>query len=168
MFTPETDREPLNQFTRLLLANTPKGKVLDAGCGDGAAIKEFLGMGIEADGFDASEEVIAKTKQALGSAPAKLWAAELGLLTLPKESYDGIWANRTLTKLTPVLAQRVVQTFFSALRSKGILFVSFKLSESQWTEIEFESMLRQSGFGALWVGKPVGETDLVAMMAQRV
>jgi SAM-dependent methyltransferase len=240
----ETDA--LRQFTQYLKAGS---RVLDAGCGPGHHLRYFLEHGFQAEGFDGSSEVLQLAEQNLrpwlesseghshsegistsfnsfattsppSASQLKLWKADFRFLSLSKEHYDGIWANRVLIHLPPPGCQRVMQAFFSALKPGGILFVSFEAkSESkpqdetaslslgtsqknssaisqvaaqetsqenfariterddllgparhlyQYPPLEFESLVRQSGFQPFATGHDLQHPERMAILAKRI
>jgi len=211
----ETDA--LGQFTKHLIVGS---RILDAGCGVGHHLRYFLDHGFQAEGFDGSPEVLKLAQQTLrpwlDSSQLKLWKADFRLLSLPKEHYDGIWANRVLIHLPPPGCQRVMQAFFSALKPGGILFVSFEakgetnnsqfpqetsqknssaISQAstqetsqenfariterddllgparhlyQYPPLEFESLVRQSGFQPFATGRDLQHPERMAILAKRI
>ena len=94
-------------------------------------------------------------------------ASKIGFFNPPRESFDGVWADRSLFDFEPTLCQRAVQTFFSALKPKGILFVSF-LESAKYPLEEFEAMLRQSGFEPVLEGRNENEKSQIAFLARRI
>jgi 2-polyprenyl-3-methyl-5-hydroxy-6-metoxy-1,4-benzoquinol methylase len=188
---PTIERDALQQLAQHLKAG---GRILDAGCGAGLHLRYFLEQGFECDGFDGSAEVLKVAEENLRSwlAPPsklKLWKADFRLLSLAREQYDGIWANRVLIHLPPPGCQRTMQTFFSALKPGGFLFVSFEaeLREETFTTVaerpeltgparhiyryppmEFESLVRQSGFQPLATGRDLQHPERMGILAKRV
>jgi hypothetical protein len=88
-------------------------------------------------------------------------AKDLRFLTLKRESYDAIWAGRALGPLPIEEAQRVVATFFQALKPKtGILFAAHRYPDEA-----FASMIRQNGFQLLLSGT---REDWSAVIVRRI
>lgn len=177
------DREAITRFAELL---PPRGWVLDAGCGSGRDLKTFSSLGFQTEGFDGSEKMLTIARAQLPES-TRLWRSDFRFLQLNKEHYNGIWANQSLIHLPPILCLRTVQTFFSALKPGGVLFVSFSQSEKSETEQEltdgpngppawiysypfheFASLLRQSGFQPLLSGKVQDGTEIAAVLARRI
>jgi SAM-dependent methyltransferase len=168
--------------------------ILDAGFGAGHHLALFLERGFRCDGFDGSEEMVTLAKQRLQKVPEnqlKLWQADFRMVKLPKETYDGIWANRIFTHLPPQLCQRVMQSFFSALKKNGVLFASFEEPKEALPEgdqfshheeregafvkhyygypsHEFESLVRQSGFHPIAMGQDQNHPRRKAVLAKRI
>ena len=77
---------------------------------------------------------------------------DLRLLSLKKESFDGIWSHLTLGHLSIDECHRVLGSFFLGLKPQtGILFIS--IAQTTHPENAFLSLLRQSGFQLLEKGK---------------
>lgn len=91
-------------------------------------------------------------------------AKDLRFLSVKRESqgaFDAVWAGRALTAFSIEEAQRVVASFFQALRPRnGHLFAIHGFDGTA-----FASMLRQNGFQLLLEGKRDTET---AVIAQRI
>ena len=84
-----------------------------------ADLPYFVSQGFEAETFDAI-------------------ASKIGFFNPPRESFDGIWADRSLFEFEPTLCQRTVQIFFSALKPKGNPFRLFS-GVGKYPLEEFES-----------------------------
>lgn len=173
------DLAALREFCGRLPAG---GRVLDAACGAGRDLRYLKEAGFRAEGFDASPAMVELARRHSG---ANVWRADMLLLSLPRESYDGIWANRALIHLPPAGCQRVMASFFSALRPGGILFVSIEAGEGELRDRaddpsgparwiyryrmeDFASLLRQSGFQPLLVGAQVGAPERVGLLSRRI
>lgn len=173
------DSAALREFCGRLPAG---GRVLDAACGTGRDLRYFLKAGFQAEGFDASQAMVDLARRNSG---AKVWQADLLLLSLAREGYDGVWANRALIHLPPAGCQRVMASFFAALRPGGILFVSSEAGEGQipdrkddpsgparwiyrYPADDFASLIRQSGFRLLLIGNEVGAVERVGFLASRI
>ncbi len=99
-------------------------RVLDAGCGGGRDIKEFLKKGLSVDGIDYSRNAIEECRQEYPE--ATFYEEDLLTVDLPDDEYDGIWACASLVNLKTEHAISVVSTFKRILKTNGILFVSVK------------------------------------------
>ena len=89
---------------------------------------------------------------------------DIRFLTLPLESYDGIWAHRSLAELPNVGCQRLFALFFSALKPRGSLFVSTE----KYSEDDFSSLIRQHGFQILSVGRNPERAEERGFLCQRL
>jgi 2-polyprenyl-3-methyl-5-hydroxy-6-metoxy-1,4-benzoquinol methylase len=160
----------------------PGGRILDAGCGTGRDLRWFNRMGFAAEGFDASSEMVSLAQAQSG---CRVWQSDLMLTTLSKESYDGIWARHLLSHLPASGCQRAMGTFFAALKSGRILFVSAVEGEGSYEDRkddpsgpartlfryrsdDFSSLLRQSGFQILVQGRNPAHPDVLAWIARRL
>jgi hypothetical protein len=86
---------------------------------------------------------------------------DLRLLSLKRESYDGVWAGSALASHAIEDAQRVIATFFQALRpAGGMLFAAHSFPEPA-----FASLLRQNGFSIQLSGQ---NKDRLAVVSQRI
>jgi hypothetical protein len=141
---------------RLFCERLPsQGRILVSEAADLAYFRE---SGFQAETFDASEQ-------------------KIGFFRPEKEAYDGIWVDRSLFSLPTKLYLRTTQIFFSALKPKGLLFISFleglEGPEGQLFRLEdYASMLRQCGFEPLMEGRnPVqtpGDKAQIAILARRI
>jgi SAM-dependent methyltransferase len=157
--TGKLDLDAIRAFTSQL---APGARILVAGCGTGLDLAYFARLGFKAEGFDPSEENVQTARKNSG---CEVWRADPMLLSLARETYDGIWAHGTLIPLPPHGCQRVMGSFFAALKPGGILFVS---TEGSYTRDEFASLVRQSGFGILIEGSEAANPKRFAFVARRV
>ena len=116
--------------TRLarFLALLPSGaKILELGCGAGAASAEMMARGFDVDPTDGSPEMAAEASRRLGRPVATLLFHDIQEV----ETYDGIWANACLLhvprpELAPVLAR-----IWRALKPGGYFYASFKAGDAE-------------------------------------
>jgi 2-polyprenyl-3-methyl-5-hydroxy-6-metoxy-1,4-benzoquinol methylase len=158
------------------------GKVLDAGCGTGRDLRVLNRLGFQSEGFDASSEMVTIARAQSG---CKVWQADLMLLSLPKESYDAVWAHGVLSHLPAPGCQRAMASFFAALKPNGTLFVSITEGEGQsedrtddpsgpartiyrYRADDFASLIRQSGFQVVVQGRNPARPELLAFIAKRI
>lgn len=114
--SPNVDR-----LRKIFMAEiVPGGKIVDAGCGPGRDIKFFRDWGFQAEGFDASNELVREALKVL----------EYGVTTrtfqtpLPAKTYHGIWAMASLIHVPEGEMLDVLKNFYSALKPGGLLMVS--------------------------------------------
>ncbi|EBA13483.1 class I SAM-dependent DNA methyltransferase [Roseobacter sp. CCS2] len=117
--TQDAPDESLQGFIDLI----PKGgKVLDLGCGPGAASFHMQNAGLIPDPIDASEGMItiAREKYALN--------ARVGRFddVTEQEIYDGVWANFCLLHAPRDHLARYFAALFAATKPGGILHVGMK------------------------------------------
>jgi SAM-dependent methyltransferase len=156
------DLDALKTFSGRLPAGA---RILAVGCGSGMELVYFRKAGFEPEAIDPDP---AKVELAAKNSGCKVWRADPMLLSLPKESYDAIWANRSLIGLPPHGCQRVMGSFFAAIKSRGHLFVSIDVSTGQYSAGDFASLIRQSGFTVLMQGKDLDKPELVGFVARRI
>jgi hypothetical protein len=136
------DLEAIRQFA----AHLPVGsKILDAGRVMPHDLEYLQHLGFSAEGFTKEEK-------------------DFRMLNLPKETYDGVWANQSLTGLPNEGCQRVMQNFFSTLKSGGTLFVAVKGHKAD----DFASLIRQNGFQILSHGSRVDAPEVLGFIARRL
>lgn len=101
---------------------TPGGKIIDVGSGSGRDIKYFLRKGYKATGIDASKE-LCRISRNQGLDVEEITIQEW----VPKECYDGIWANASLVHI-PI---DDIEYFFvkakGCLNDGGVIFASMKV-----------------------------------------
>lgn len=86
----------------------------------------------------------------------------------PKENeWDGVWANHVFNKYKPEETQRVVASAFRGLKPGGVMGVI--LDESKYSEKQICSMIEQTGFKILQVGRRQKETTSeLLVVAKRI
>jgi len=100
----------------------PKGaRILDFGCGPGRDIKAFQELGHVAIGLDGSEAFCAMARAYSG---AEVWCQDFIALTLPRETFDGIFANASLFHIPRCELPRVLGELFDTLKTGGVLVAS--------------------------------------------
>jgi SAM-dependent methyltransferase len=113
------------RLTRFLALLPPGGKVLELGCGAGAASAEMIARGFDVAPTDGSPEMAAEASRRLGRPVATLLFHDLDKV----EAYDGVWANACLLHVPrPELAQ-VLALIWRALKAGGHFYASFKAGE---------------------------------------
>ena len=129
------------------------GKVLDLGCGTGAASRELLKNGFVPFPVDASLEMI-KVAEAL----LRIKARQISFDEIDEHDfYDAIWANFSLLHVKKNKLSNILKLLFSALREEGILFFSLKrgIGESRdkfgrfysyYEKSELEKILEKASF----------------------
>ena len=125
------------------------------------------------------------TELAREQSGCKVWQADLRLLNLARESYDGIWAHRSLIHLTSDECRRALAAFFAALGPQGILFVSMEEGEGfaedrtddpsgpsrtiyRYRADDFASLIRQHGFTLIGSGRDSTRPERMAFIGQRI
>ena len=98
------------------------GKVLDLGCGTGAASCELLKNGFVPFPVDASLEMIKVAEAMLKIKPRKISFDEI----YENDFYHAIWANFSLLHIKKIQFGGVLKRLFFALKEEGVFFFSLK------------------------------------------
>jgi|TARA_B100001971_G_scaffold102827_1_gene94739 ubiquinone/menaquinone biosynthesis C-methylase UbiE len=98
--------------------------VLDAGCGGGRDIKEFIRNSLEVDGIDYSKKTLKACKEKFPE--TKFYEGDIRNTKLPSNKYDGIWACASILNLKKEEVPTVLSEFKRILKPEGTLFISVK------------------------------------------
>lgn len=165
-----------------LQALAPGSRVIDLGCGAGADLQALAAGGYQAVGMEAS----APLARAAAATGCEVLNKNVLFWTPKPDEWDGVWVNRTFQHFGPEEAQRVVASAFRGLKPGGVLGVivpegtaAFEDREgdlegpSRWihpyTEKQLCSMIEQTGFKILQVGRRQKETTSeLLVVAKRV
>ena len=101
---------------------SPGAKILDFGCGSGRDTKYFLSKGFDIEAVDGSSELCTLASKNTGIEVKQMLFQELSA----KEEYDGIWACASILHLPMEELKAVFHKLYTALKSEGILYASFK------------------------------------------
>jgi SAM-dependent methyltransferase len=113
------------RLTRFLTLLPPGGKVLELGCGAGAASGEMMARGFDVEPTDGSPEMAAEASRRLGRPVATLLFQDLDKF----EAYDGVWANACLLHVPRPELVEVLARIWRALGPAGHFYASFKAGE---------------------------------------
>lgn len=108
----------------------PGSKILDGGCGSGRDSLYFLMNGYDVDAFDPSEEMRKAASEFAGLEVEDLTWEKLDR----KNIYDGVWASASLYHVSRPDMASTFKKIAESLKSKGILFCSFRDSEDDFEE----------------------------------
>ena len=114
------------RLTRFLALLPPGGKVLELGCGAGAASGEMMARGFDVEPTDGSPEMAAEASRRLGRPVGTLLFQDLDKV----EAYDGVWANACLLHVPRPELGEVLARIWRALKPAGHFYASFKAGES--------------------------------------
>jgi 2-polyprenyl-3-methyl-5-hydroxy-6-metoxy-1,4-benzoquinol methylase len=113
------------------LAHIPTGgRILDAGCGSGRDSRYFLRHGYKIEAFDASAEMCRLASSLIGQTVPHKSFEEVDSLS----AFDGVWACASLLHVGRDRIDAVLQRLSLALKPSGVMFVSFKLRDSEWVQ----------------------------------
>jgi len=155
----------MRKQTRAAFTLKLKGKkILEIGCGPGTDSKFFHDQGFEVTATDFCEEFIDIVKKRYPQINALVM--DMTNITLPDNSFNGIYGFATFIHLPRTKALAVLKKFRSLLESKGILYLTLIKSEihdeyyiDNWggkegnkvlftcySEDEFKNLLNQADF----------------------
>ena len=101
--------------------------ILDFGCGSGRDTKYFLSKGFKVDAVDGSEEMCKIASEYTGIEVRNMYFDELDAV----DRYDAIWACASVLHLTNDDLLEVLKKVSIALKSEGLLYLSFKYGENE-------------------------------------
>jgi SAM-dependent methyltransferase len=96
-------------------------RILDLGCGPGRDLKTFRERGHEAVGLDGCPSFVEMARAFSG---AQVWRQDFLALDLPRDAFDGVFANATLFHVPRSELPRVLREIRASLREGGVLFAS--------------------------------------------
>jgi SAM-dependent methyltransferase len=95
--------------------------ILDFGCGPGRDLKTFSDLGHRPTGLDGSAEFAQMAREHTG---CEVWQQDFLQLDLPRERFDGIFANASLFHVPSQELPRVLAQLHATLKPRGVLFSS--------------------------------------------
>ena len=115
------------RLTRFLALLPPGAKVLELGCGAGAASAEMIARGFDVEPTDGSPEMAAEASRRLGRPVATLLFHDLSKV----EAYDAVWANACLLHVPRDELADVLALIWRALKDNGHFFASYKTGDAE-------------------------------------
>ena len=95
--------------------------ILDLGCGPGRDLRRFTALGHEAVGLDGSGELVAMAR---AETDCEVLHQDFLSLDLPRDRFDGIFANASLFHVPSRELPRVLRDLAATLKPGGVLFCS--------------------------------------------
>ena len=95
--------------------------ILDFGCGPGRDLKVFAELGHIAVGLEGAAHFAAMARAHSG---CEVWQQDFLKLDLPKNHFDGVFANAALFHVPSQELQRVLRDLQTTLKPGGVLFSS--------------------------------------------
>lgn len=127
-FVENTISVDMSAIQKRFLSAIPKyAKILDLGCGSGRDSKFFVNLGYSVTAVDGSLELCQKAFSYIGLPVRCLLFEELDY----HNEFDAIWACASLLHVEKSKMQHVLALVTTALKSDGILYVSYKYGEEQ-------------------------------------
>jgi SAM-dependent methyltransferase len=103
------------------IESRPPFRILDFGCGPGRDLKIFAGLGHVAIGL---EGAVAFAAMARAHSGCEVWQQDFLRLDLPREYFDGVFANAALFHVPSQELPRVLLELHAGLKPGGVLFCS--------------------------------------------
>ncbi len=103
------------------LPGTGPFRILDFGCGPGRDLKAFKDMGHEPIGLEGAAKFVEFAQRYSG---CEVWPQDFLTLDLPREFFDGIFANASLFHVPSQELPGVLKKLHATLRPNGVLFSS--------------------------------------------
>ncbi len=130
-FFNDTISADMTEQYAFFLKNLPKcGEILDLGCGSGRDTKYFSGMGYNVTAIDASEELAIRASEFTGQ---KVLVQDMRDIAY-EDKFVGIWACASLLHLTESDVATTLAKCIKALKSRGVLYASFKYGTENYTK----------------------------------
>ena len=123
-FWKATRDHDVSQNIATLLAHIesrPPFRILDFGCGPGRDLKVFAELGHIAVGLEGAAAFAAMARAHSG---CEVWQQDFLKLDLPRESFDGVFANAALFHVPSQELPRVLLELHAGLKPGGVLFCS--------------------------------------------
>jgi len=122
-FREGTWNHDVSQNINALLARLPQnpGKILDLGCGPGRDLIAFKRLGHQVIGLDATPAFVEMAQQVSG---CQVWQQSFLSLDLPREYFDGIFANASLIHVPRTDMVRVLKDLWQSLVVDGVIVMS--------------------------------------------
>lgn len=132
-YRERTVHADMSMHRRLFLQRlSPSAYILDAGCGPGRDMWFFHTLGYEVLGLDPAKEMVRYVKEELHLPAVNGMLQDIHYV----EEFDGIWASASLVHVPLDALGSVFHNLWTALKSGGVLFISFKEGTGVRTEGE--------------------------------
>ena len=117
------DHDVSQNINALLRAikSEPPFHILDFGCGPGRDLQTFTKLGHIATGLEGSQQAAQIAKMKSG---CEILVQDFFNLSLPDNTFDGIFANASLFHIPNKLLPKVLSNLWQCLKPNGVLFSS--------------------------------------------
>lgn len=103
------------------------GRILELGCGGGQDSAAMLASGFDVTPTDGSPELARQAEKRLDRPVKVLLFEDIDFM----DEFDGVWANACLLHVPRPSVAAILGKICSALRSRGVLFASFKTGDAE-------------------------------------
>jgi len=118
----------ISDLHREFTKNMPFGaKILDAGCGSGRDLLAFKNLGFDAQGIDASAELVEIAKKNSGVKVEHKNFSEINW----KNEFDGVWCMASLLHLSKEEMRTTLSKIADSMKEGGKIYASFKTGEGE-------------------------------------
>ena len=167
-------RKQLDRFIERLHGN----QVLDAGCGGGRDIAEFIKRGINVEGLDYSHKTIKKCSEKFPG--VMFYEGDIRKMNVQDHEYNGLWACASLLNIEKSEVLIVLSEFRRVLKTDGILFISVKEGKGEemiadqagerffsfYSADELKSLVEKAGFKVMKI-QIVPDADLTGKLPKQ-
>ncbi|MBF0201832.1 MAG: class I SAM-dependent methyltransferase [Desulfamplus sp.] len=156
-FTESTINVDMGEIYKEFFAHLKKGAtLLDAGCGPGRDTLEFLTRGYLVEAFDKSRTMAETARKKTG--------INVQCSTFEKfrgsDRFDGVWCCASLLHVPMQDLGSTIEKLFHTLKSKGIIYMSFKYGEGErWEQGRHFTYLTESSLAGI-TGKIRGMEEI--------
>lgn len=123
------DRQKTDWIERFIALLSKNGEVLDLGCAYGRDAETFDSKGFKVTGIDFSKVFIEKAQKRVPN--AKFQIEDIRKMTLPKDCFNGVWAQSVLLHVSKTDIEKILQEIYHSLRPGGVLFLSMYIGEGE-------------------------------------
>lgn len=103
------------------IEGVPPFAILDLGCGPGRDLKAFAELGHLAVGLEGAASLAAMARV---HSDCEVWQQDFLKLDLPRQRFDGVFANAALFHVPSQELPRVLLELHATLKPRGVLFAS--------------------------------------------
>ncbi len=161
------------QLLRLLVERLPNGaRVLDAGCGSGTPVSQFLAQFLEVTGVDFATEQVRMAKETLPNTP--FICADIANLPFPDSTFDAVCSYYAIIHIPRDEHRELLLNFHRILKPGGLALLCMGAGDlpedlsdyhgvrMYWSHYDGETnmrLLRESRFDIHWSRTIVDSTN---------
>ena len=110
--------------------------IMDLGCGSGRDTRYFLIQGYQVTAIDSSKEMVKLSSRLTGQSTLLMTFDQLNFTNC----FDGVWACASLLHISRTQIPFILSLIINALKSNGILYLSFKYGTQERVEEDPEAV----------------------------